>query len=149
MSLQATLRGLRIPSPNLLSVSMLVRTVGPRAGINFNDGFGGGNSIETSLLFSFTRESMDHGCFNRYVPLTFLKEMLCNKLCLHVNAVCSWDRNMYMVQQPNDEGTPSVIPQVNRIHRNMMIGNYQDQEVRHWRSINTSVANRAISRTER
>lgn len=28
---------------------------GPRAGINVNDGFGGGNQIEKNLLFNFVR----------------------------------------------------------------------------------------------
>ena len=32
---------------------------GPRAGINFNDGFGGGNVIDSNLLFNFCRESSD------------------------------------------------------------------------------------------
>ena len=37
---------------------------GPRAGINFNDGFGGGNEIAENLVFNFCRESSDHGPFN-------------------------------------------------------------------------------------
>ena len=28
---------------------------GPRAGMNFNDGFGGGNNVESNLLFNFVR----------------------------------------------------------------------------------------------
>ena len=28
---------------------------GPRAGININDGFGGGNQIQNNLLFNFVR----------------------------------------------------------------------------------------------
>lgn len=40
---------------------------GPRAGINFNDGFGGGNVIEHNLVFNFCRESSDHGPFNSWV----------------------------------------------------------------------------------
>ena len=35
-----------------------------RAGINFNDGFGGGDVIERNLVFSTCRESGDHGPFN-------------------------------------------------------------------------------------
>ena len=34
---------------------------GPRAGINFNDGFGGGNTIANNLMFNWCRESTDHG----------------------------------------------------------------------------------------
>jgi hypothetical protein len=34
---------------------------GPRAGINANDGFGGGDEIAHNLVFSTCRESGDHG----------------------------------------------------------------------------------------
>ena len=34
---------------------------GPRAGINANDGFGGGDEIAWNLVFSTCRESGDHG----------------------------------------------------------------------------------------
>ena len=34
---------------------------GPRAGINFNDGFGGGSRISRNLLFNTCRQSGDHG----------------------------------------------------------------------------------------
>ena len=37
---------------------------GPRAGINYNDGFGGGDVISNNLVFSTCRESGDHGPFN-------------------------------------------------------------------------------------
>ena len=33
----------------------------PRALINFNDGFGGGNVIESNLMFNANRETSDHG----------------------------------------------------------------------------------------
>ena len=38
---------------------------GPRAGINFNDGFTGGDVMEGNLVFNTCRESSDHGPFNR------------------------------------------------------------------------------------
>ena len=34
---------------------------GPRAGINFNDGFGGDNHIVGNLVLNAVRESGDHG----------------------------------------------------------------------------------------
>jgi hypothetical protein len=37
---------------------------GPRAGINWNDGAGGGNSVTSNLLFNWVRETSDHGNFN-------------------------------------------------------------------------------------
>jgi len=39
---------------------------GPRAGINANDGFGGGDEIAYNLVFSTCRESGDHGPFNSW-----------------------------------------------------------------------------------
>jgi hypothetical protein len=33
----------------------------PRAAVNFNDGFGGGNSVSNNLIFNTCRESGDHG----------------------------------------------------------------------------------------
>jgi hypothetical protein len=72
---------------------------GPRAGINVNDGFGGGNEITDNLLFNECRESGDHGPFN------------------------SWDRIPYLTTINN--GTPSVVPAYNDIHHNFFIGNYE------------------------
>ena len=40
---------------------------GPRAGVNFNDGFGGGYEMTGNLIFNTVRETGDHGPFNRYV----------------------------------------------------------------------------------
>lgn len=34
---------------------------GPRAGININDGFAGGNNLTANLLFNMNRETSDHG----------------------------------------------------------------------------------------
>jgi len=71
----------------------------PRAGINFDDGFGGGNEIEKNLLFSTCRESGDHGAFN------------------------SWDRMPYLTTF-RDGVTPSVIPAWNDVHHNFIVANY-------------------------
>ena len=53
---------------------------GPRAGINFNDGFGGGSNISENLLLNTCRESGDHGPFNSWdrqvgIPLTFISNI--------------------------------------------------------------------------
>mmetsp|Transcript_20004 Transcript_20004/g.27525 ORF Transcript_20004/g.27525 Transcript_20004/m.27525 type:complete len:912 (+) Transcript_20004:97-2832(+) len=72
---------------------------GPRAGINFNDGFGGGNVIAHNLLLNTCRESGDHGPFN------------------------GWDRVPYITKVRN--GEPSIIPANNEIHHNFFISNYQ------------------------
>jgi len=75
---------------------------GPRAGINFNDGFGGGSNITYNVLFNTCRESGDHGPFN------------------------SWDRQVYVTDVLN--GTPSVIKQWDDISHNFIIANYNSQE---------------------
>ena len=73
---------------------------GPRAGINFNDGFGGGNIVSRNLLFNFVRETMDHGPFN------------------------SWDRQPYLTKV-RDGVTPSLVPKENYMTYNFLICNYQ------------------------
>mmetsp|Transcript_67792 Transcript_67792/g.107564 ORF Transcript_67792/g.107564 Transcript_67792/m.107564 type:complete len:816 (-) Transcript_67792:152-2599(-) len=75
---------------------------GPRAGINFNDGFGGNSTLTKNLLFNTCRESGDHGPFN------------------------SWDRQVYVTAVRN--GTPSVMKQYDHIFQNFMVANYNSQE---------------------
>jgi len=75
---------------------------GPRAGINFNDGFGGGDVMEGNLLANCVRESGDHGPFN------------------------SWDRVPYITTIGS--GKPSVIPKYREITRNFIISVYSSQE---------------------
>ena len=55
----------------------------PRAGINANDGFGGGDDISHNLVFSSCRESGDHGPFNRYAVT------LCCDYCMTVLCLCA------------------------------------------------------------
>jgi hypothetical protein len=71
---------------------------GPRAGINFNDGFGGGNLVKMNLVFNMVRETIDHGPFN------------------------SWDRQPYLTEVK--DGTPSLTPAQSNITRNFFICNY-------------------------
>jgi hypothetical protein len=75
---------------------------GPRAGINANDGFGGGDEIGHNLVFSSCRESGDHGPFN------------------------SWDRQPYLTTVRT--GKPDMIMQWREIHHNFFIDNYSPQE---------------------
>jgi hypothetical protein len=75
---------------------------GPRAGINMNDGFGGGDEIAHNLVFSTCRESGDHGPFN------------------------SWDRQPFLTTVRT--GEPSMIMQWREIHHNFFIDNYSPQE---------------------
>jgi len=65
---------------------------GPRAGINANDGFGGGDELTDNLIFSTCRESGDHGPFN------------------------SWDRQPYITDIRT--GKPSIYMAKRDIHHN-------------------------------
>jgi hypothetical protein len=75
---------------------------GPRAGINFNDGFGGGDEIAHNLVFSTCRESGDHGPLNM------------------------WDRQPFLTTVRT--GEPSLIMADRIIHHNFFIDNYSPQE---------------------
>lgn len=71
---------------------------GPRAGINFNDGFGGGSNVTENLLLNTCRESGDHGPFN------------------------SWDRQVFVTKVRN--GTAQTDKDWDYIFNNFMIANY-------------------------
>ena len=71
---------------------------GPRAGINFNDGFGGGHLIVQNLIFNMVRETGDDGTFNTF------------------------DRQPYITTVRN--GTPSVFKAQSNMTRNFFINNY-------------------------
>lgn len=75
---------------------------GPRAGINFNDGFGGGDEVSHNLVFNTCRESGDHGPFN------------------------SWDRQPFFTDVK--DSTPSVTMEWRHLHHNFFIDNYSPQE---------------------
>ena len=75
---------------------------GPRAGINFNDGFGGGDNINHNLVFSTCRESGDHGPLN------------------------TWDRQPFLTTYRT--GEPSILMEFRHIHHNFFIDNYSLQE---------------------
>eukprot|EP01084_Bolivina_argentea_P237331 398878_1 len=79
---------------------------GPRAAVNFNDGFGGANILRYNLLINAVRESGDHGPFN------------------------SWNRVPYItnVNSINNGGKSSIIPAFNEIYQNFVIGTYETQE---------------------
>ncbi|GAB5362564.1 hypothetical protein AAMO2058_000808200 [Amorphochlora amoebiformis] len=76
---------------------------GPRAGINFNDGFGGGSLVEGNLLFNTVMETGDHGPFN------------------------SWDRQPF-ITKVKDGVTPQLEKAFDEIRNNFIMGNYYSQE---------------------
>jgi hypothetical protein len=65
---------------------------GPRAGVNFNDGAAGGESLVGNLMLNFVRESGDHGMFN------------------------SWDRQPFLYT--DSKGQSQTSPKVHQIHNN-------------------------------
>jgi len=71
---------------------------GPRSGINFNDGFGGGNRVENNVIFNQCRQSGDHGPIN------------------------SWDRQLYFTDLRSPSGSWSPI--MSNVSRNVIIANY-------------------------
>ncbi|CAE8637965.1 unnamed protein product [Polarella glacialis] len=71
---------------------------GPRALVNFNDGFGGGHDLGHNLLFNSCREGSDHGAFN------------------------SWGRQPYLADIRT--GSPSAEPAWSRLHNNFIVANY-------------------------
>jgi len=71
---------------------------GPRAMVNFNDGFGGGHDLGHNLIFNSCRESSDHGAFN------------------------SWGRQPYLTDVP--PGPPTSEPLYSRLHNNFIVANY-------------------------
>jgi hypothetical protein len=70
---------------------------GPRAAINFNDGHCGGNVVENNLIFSFVRETNDHGAFN------------------------SWDRTPFLTTMGADAPRPGVTPAPTPIRANFIV----------------------------
>ena len=44
---------------------------GPRAGVNVNDGFGGGNLFQGNVVFNSVRETGDHGPYNSWCVQVF------------------------------------------------------------------------------
>jgi len=83
---------------------------GPRAGVNFNDGFGGGNIMHGNLLMNHVRETGDHGPFN------------------------SWDRQPYLTRNGVNDGPPtgeklglhnvSIVKSQCHIEQNFIINGY-------------------------
>ena len=93
------------------TVSSNVCYNGPRAGLNYNDGFFGGYDVSHNLLFNHVRETADHGPFN------------------------SWDRQPYLTDNGVRDGFPprakppglghaSLIARQSHVHHNFIINGY-------------------------
>jgi len=75
---------------------------GPRAGVNFNDGFGGNSSLWKNLIFNVCRESGDHGPFN------------------------SWDRQLFVTYK--GAASTGFYTDYNHLIQNFLLSNYESQE---------------------
>eukprot|EP01083_Nonionella_stella_P053420 141314_1 len=73
---------------------------GPRAGILFNDGFGGGSLVERNFMFNTCRESGDHGSFN------------------------SWDRQPYVTKVGLYAPKAHITKQYDECRYNFLLSNY-------------------------
>ena len=60
---------------------------GARAGINFNDGFGGDNAVKNNLLFNFVCEALDHGNFNSWDRQLYMKTVKDGKVHLRIQLI--------------------------------------------------------------
>jgi hypothetical protein len=69
------------------------------AGVNFDDGMGGGSILTRNVLANFCRESSDHASFN------------------------SWNRQVYIYDDAN--GNPTIQKMNDTISYNWILANYQ------------------------
>lgn len=99
---------------------------GPRAGINFNDGFGGGSRLTRNLVFNTCRQSGDHGWYPCSMQLHADRD---NVAVVSPGPFNSWDRLPFITEVNPDAGpNGSFVPAMNEIDHNFMIGNYESQE---------------------
>ena len=63
------------PQACLTKIERNVVFNGPRAGINLNDGFGGGTNISNNLIFNQCRESGDHGAMNSWDRTAYISDV--------------------------------------------------------------------------
>ena len=73
---------------------------GPRAAINFNDGFGGGTRVARNLIFNQCRETGDHGPIN------------------------SWDRQPFLTDVAYGKSKPSYDAAMTNVTQNLIWANY-------------------------
>lgn len=69
---------------------------GPRAGLNFNDHFGGGSIARSNLFFDWVTKTSDHGAIN------------------------FWDRMPHLTDVRSGGGAPSLTPEHIYIHGNFI-----------------------------
>ena len=94
---------------------------GPRAGVNFNDGFGGGDVMEGNLLANCVRESGDHGPFNSWDRVPYITDMGMHRVFNKDNVTGDLPGHVLATG-------PSVLQLYRRIRYNFIMGVYSSQE---------------------
>eukprot|EP01060_Flectonema_neradi_P039947 TRINITY_DN896_c1_g1_i2.p1 TRINITY_DN896_c1_g1~~TRINITY_DN896_c1_g1_i2.p1 ORF type:complete len:953 (+),score=255.36 TRINITY_DN896_c1_g1_i2:56-2914(+) len=94
---------------------------GPRAGLNFNDGLGGGDLLEGNLLANCVRESGDHGPFNSWDRIPYITNEGMHRV---------FDKDNVTGSMPGHVPAtgPSVIPTYREIRNNFIFDVYSSQE---------------------
>jgi hypothetical protein len=70
---------------------------GPRAGINFDDGMGGGSQVLNNVLFNMCRESSDHGMYT--IVYVYIRVYMCMYLyvCVQVPSTRGTDKFIWWI----------------------------------------------------
>ena len=122
---------------------------GPRAGVNFNDGFGGGDVLERNLLANCVRDPnpnpspnpsptlsptryaglMPEGANPTPTPTPTPAPNQVRESGDH-GPFNSWDRVPYISTLRYGPDRPSVLPAWRHLRRNFFLSNYASQEVR-------------------
>ena len=110
---------------------------GPRAGINFNDGFGGKNVVEKNLIFNQCRHSGDHGPMNSWDRQ--VGACTHTTLCIHLSR-CALTASLslpsspppplclftqpFLTDVPHGADKPTYYTALSDIKQNFIIANY-------------------------
>jgi len=89
---------------------------GPRAGVEFTDAMVGGHLMEGNLLFDLTRETTDHGPFNSWGRVPFVRPV-------DLAELSAPGRPMFKQRMGHSAVTPR--PAQSRLTRNMIICNWE------------------------
>jgi hypothetical protein len=102
------------------------------AGINFDDGLGGGSHITQNVLFNFCRESSDHGPFNCEWA-AFVGRFGCKRkpdvspqspFPPPLPPRAAWDRQVYIYDADGQGGQPTIYKRNDTIDHNWILANY-------------------------
>lgn len=101
---------------------------GPRAAINFNDAFGGGDLVVGNLLFNMVRETVDHGTLNAWERGPYISDVgyiadNTTSLTPTVEQLMAGATPGFKLQ-PDGSTRGSVVGQYRRLVSNFLLGTY-------------------------